>query len=470
MRKQQFQIGNSTMSKQELLEKTRLQEQAENYVFKNPWDQNSSYEIHKTEQTAKAGNYKFNNPWDENSVDELKQFEDTLKLNDYKYKATWVKNESSILEESKTKTNSNYKYESLWAPKAMSDEELRQIKNYKYDPPFGSELNKQEDEVRSARKTNSSRGAALAPWQLGSIPGDKVHRNIVPQPKTTLWDVPENENANKATDITSSGDPILDSLRVQLRSRGAAGILGLSKKFKIMDDDNSGALDMVEFEKAMRECEISDLSSKAIRHLFRYFDKDDSGSITYDEFLVGVRGELNERRKTMVIMAYNKLDSDGSGVLTIDDLKDVYDVSSHPDYISGKQTKNALLTEFLSNFIVKKKNSPLHIEEVTEQDFLRYYANLSASIDSDDYFELMIRNAWHIAGGSGWCENTTNKRVLVTNTRTGAQSVVDIESNKQYNDNEDYAIENVSKFKNSTSGGSTGGNKAKSFSLMSQLS
>lgn len=40
--------------------------------------------------------------------------------------------------------------------------------------------------------------------------------------------------------------------------------------------------------------------------------------------------------------------------------------------------------------------------------------SVSANIDSDDYFELMIRNAWHISGGEGWCENTTCTRVLVT--------------------------------------------------------
>jgi len=26
---------------------------------------------------------------------------------------------------------------------------------------------------------------------------------------------------------------------------------------------------------------------------------------------------------------------------------------------------------------------------------------LSASIDDDDYFELMVRNSWHISGGTG---------------------------------------------------------------------
>jgi hypothetical protein len=48
---------------------------------------------------------------------------------------------------------------------------------------------------------------------------------------------------------------------------------------------------------------------------------------------------------------------------------------------------------------------------VTLDEFCDYYANVSASIDTDEYFELMIRNAWHISGGKGAAANTTIARV-----------------------------------------------------------
>ena len=52
--------------------------------------------------------------------------------------------------------------------------------------------------------------------------------------------------------------------------------------------------------------------------------------------------------------------------------------------------------EFMSQWDKKEKDGKVTIEE-----FEMYYADVSASINDDDYFELMIRNAWHIAGGEG---------------------------------------------------------------------
>ena len=62
---------------------------------------------------------------------------------------------------------------------------------------------------------------------------------------------------------------------------------------------------------------------------------------------------------------------------------------------------------------------------VTKDEFINYYTNIGASIENEDYFELMIRNAWHISGGVGQAANSTNRRVLVTGAN-GQQYVQEI--------------------------------------------
>jgi hypothetical protein len=80
------------------------------------------------------------------------------------------------------------------------------------------------------------------------------------------------------------------------------------------------------------------------------------------------------------------------------------------------------LKEFLDTFDQGEKDG-----KITPDEFIRYYGNVSASIDDDDYFELMIRNAWHISGGEGWCANSTCRRVLVTH-EDGSQTVEEIKN------------------------------------------
>ena len=157
--------------------------------------------------------------------------------------------------------------------------------------------------------------------------------------------------------------------------------------------------------------------------MFKFFDKDENGSINYEEFLSGIRGKLNERRLQMVLLAFDVLDKDKSGVIDLDDLTEMYDASNHPDVLAGKKKESAILREFLETFDGSDKDG-----KVSPGEFIKYYTNISASTDEDDYFELMMRNAWHIPGGEGWCANTANKRVLVVNPVTGEESIQCIEN------------------------------------------
>jgi Ca2+-binding EF-hand superfamily protein len=48
----------------------------------------------------------------------------------------------------------------------------------------------------------------------------------------------------------------MEHVRAKIAARGARGIQGISKKFKIADDNNSKSLDKEEFKKAMHDFRI----------------------------------------------------------------------------------------------------------------------------------------------------------------------------------------------------------------------
>ncbi len=196
---------------------------------------------------------------------------------------------------------------------------------------------------------------------------------------------------------TSNINNMLGKVRQKLAGRGARGIIGLGRSFRIMDDNNSRSLDIQEFTKAMKECMLG-LGEQEIQTLFATFDRNRDQSIDYDEFIRTIRGPMNNFRKRLVGSAFRKIDRDGNGYLDINDIKGVYNASRHPDVIQGKKTEDEVMMDFLETFEahhnIVESNAPDHI--VTVEEFEEYYNNISSSIDNDQYFELMMNNTWKL--------------------------------------------------------------------------
>ena len=206
----------------------------------------------------------------------------------------------------------------------------------------------------------------------------------------------------------SNFDEIKQKVIELCRKRSANGLRGLRVMFKAMDRNRNGTLSPVEFKYAMRDYGLN-ISEIEVTQIVKHFDTNGDGMLSFDEFLRAIRGSLNDRRRDLVHQAYKVLDKDGSGQVTIKDIAMASDKSVPPDSQSGRKTREQVLRDFMTVWETHKKDGIVTIEE-----FEDYYKDISASIDEDDYFELMIRNAWHMEGGEGWCEETTIKRVLKT--------------------------------------------------------
>ena len=209
---------------------------------------------------------------------------------------------------------------------------------------------------------------------------------------------------------------VLKKILDTLKARGAHGIRGLGIVFRRMDNNGDRKMDRNEFMWGLRENGHT-LSPSEFERIFKYFDKNNDGKVSYDEFLVGIRGDMNQRRIDLCMLAYNKLDRDGSGMVDMNDIAQAYDVTQHPKFKTGEMSRNDILTEFMAQWDRNVRDG-----KVTKEEWIDYYRDVSASIDEDDYFELMIRNAWHLDGGEGQYENTTIKRHLVTDA-DGTQRV-----------------------------------------------
>lgn len=191
-----------------------------------------------------------------------------------------------------------------------------------------------------------------------------------------------------------------------MRQRGARGILGLKRIFKIMDDDGSGFLDRQEFNKALKDYRVQVTPEEGAK-LFSLFDLNGDGSISYDELLRGVVGEMNQNRKNLVQKAFTKLDKNKNGIIELDDIIGVYNAKHHPDVKMGKKTEEEVLADFLDTFELhySLQHPGSRDKKITFDEFVEYYNNVSMSIEDDRYFDLMMTNAWNLNNASynkGW--------------------------------------------------------------------
>ena len=211
--------------------------------------------------------------------------------------------------------------------------------------------------------------------------------------------VDENEEKNKNNMMqVDKSLPVIEKLRTVISKRGSRGIMSIRREFMIADDDNNKTVDMNEFKKFCHDYRIP-LTENEIQTLFNELDINRNGKIDYEEFLRGVVGEMNDRRRKIVLQVFKIFDKNQNGVIEMDDIRENYNAKFHPDVQSGKKTEEEVLAEFLDTFEYQfslLNDGKSRDGKITMEEFLEYYNNISMSIKDDEYFEEMIKSVYNL--------------------------------------------------------------------------
>jgi Ca2+-binding EF-hand superfamily protein len=156
--------------------------------------------------------------------------------------------------------------------------------------------------------------------------------------------------------------------------------------FAEMDTNN----DNKEFKFGLMDYGIN-ITEEEFDMVMSVFDANGDGVISFDEFIGAISDPPNEFRQQYINAAYAKLDVNGDGQVTIDDVKLRYNCSKHPDVVAGRKTENEVRGSFMSLWDTQEKDGIVTIAE-----FTKYYSDISASVDDDEMFALILINAWNL--------------------------------------------------------------------------
>ena len=193
---------------------------------------------------------------------------------------------------------------------------------------------------------------------------------------------------------------MIGRLKASLKARGSAGFTGLQRMFQNMDEDGNQTLSFVELKSTLQKLNLPVIESD-IRKLFEFFDRDKSGTIDFNEFVDGLREPLSTTRLALVDMAFTELDTDGQDEVPFEEIASHYNAARHPEVIARRMTAKTALATFLETF-----DAGVEVQgKVTRDEFINYYSNIGAAIDSDEYFDVLLRSVWDLGSaknlGSG---------------------------------------------------------------------
>ena len=206
----------------------------------------------------------------------------------------------------------------------------------------------------------------------------------------------------KKYNITSSGfrqkieqnldnnSNLITKMKNEILSQGNNILFDIQKTLNKFDVDNSGRIDIDEFNRLCSEHNIN-LIPDEIKTVFTCFDPNRIGKIYYKDFLSIIHGELNDFRTGLVDQLFNQLNKDNKETI---EMKAIF--SSFNEKRMGPESTD----EFKDNFAIHHEFFEKGKKDVNYNEFLNFFEVLSLNFKEDSEFEKYMKNAFGLHTGN----------------------------------------------------------------------
>ncbi|KAG8348860.1 hypothetical protein TRVL_00329 [Trypanosoma vivax] len=214
---------------------------------------------------------------------------------------------------------------------------------------------------------------------------------------------------------------VLRELRIALQRNdmGKQGMVNVEEAFR--------ALSEVGLQASVPECTA----------LVRAYDTKGDGTLPIGVFMDEMRGESRERRLCLVEKVYELLKKlCPSGIVRLRNLAELVDLESMRAVMNGTCAVSDAHEAF-----VRQWDASLDTYIGFER-FLSFFRDVSFEIASDQEFELLMRDIWHLSGGNGNSANTSCRRVRVVH-KNGRITTEEVKNDLDIRDSDPNVMERI---------------------------
>jgi len=114
-----------------------------------------------------------------------------------------------------------------------------------------------------------------------------------------------------------------DEIKRKILGRGIRGLLGMIKSLRILDHDKLKNMPVNAFIKALNDYRL-DIDEDIIKSTLQSYKLINNGRVEYEGFLKLIKGEMSKLRRNLVVSAYERVNAERKGYVTVDDIKGMH--------------------------------------------------------------------------------------------------------------------------------------------------